>query len=98
MGRVMKKCPTARMRFDSQKNLYIEANGINLSDEHLLPPTRDPKTAWEMADVSLKVTQNLNRTHPLRADMYDANDKKSRIKKRRTGNIGEYTHEEYFDI
>lgn len=86
------------MRFDSQKNLYIEANGVNLSDEHLLPPTKDPKTAWEMADLSLKVTQNLNRTHPLRADFYDSNEKKSRIKKRRKNNIGDYFDGEHFDI
>jgi hypothetical protein len=42
MKRVLKKFPNAKMLFDSEKNLYIDINGVNLSEEHLLPPTKDP--------------------------------------------------------
>jgi len=86
------------MRFDSQKNLYVEANGVNLSEEHLFPPTKDPHMAWEIADMSLKVTQNLNRTHPMRADFYDSKETKKRIKRRRNKNIGEYIDDFDFNI
>jgi hypothetical protein len=83
MKRVLKKVPTAKMLFDSQKNLYIDVNGVNLSEEHLLPPTKDPQKAWEMADISLKMTQNFNRTHPLKTEFYTTKETKNRINKRK---------------
>jgi len=88
--RVLKKAPTAKMLFDSQKNLYIDVNGVNLSDEHLLPPTKDPHRAWELADISLKVSQNINRTHPMRTEFYSTNDTKKRINRRRKKNTDFY--------
>jgi hypothetical protein len=93
MRRVLKKAPTAKMLFDSEKNLYIDVNGLNLSEEHLLPPTKDPHKAWEMADLSLKMTQNFNRTHPLRAEFNSSKETKKRInrRKRKHGDFnGEY--------
>jgi hypothetical protein len=88
--RVLKKAPTAKMLFDSEKNLYIDVNGVNLSEEHLLPPTKDPHKAWEMADLSIKMTQNFNRTHPMRTDFKSSNDTKKRINRRRKRNIDFY--------
>jgi hypothetical protein len=90
MRKVLKKAPTAKMLFDSEKNLYIDVNGVNLSEEHLLPPTKDPQKAWEMADLSLKMTQNFNRTHPMRTEFYSSKDTKRRINKRRK------THGDYY--
>lgn len=91
MRRVLKKHPKAKLKFDSHKNLYVELNGVNLSDEHLLPPTKDPEKAWEMAELSLKMTQNFNRTHPMRAEFYGGDEKKKRIGRRKKNNIkGEF--------
>lgn len=90
MKKVLKKAPTAKMLFDSEKNLYIDVDGMNLSEEHLLPPTKDPHKAWEMADLSLKMTQNFNRTHPLRTENYSSKEKKTRIRKRRNNVIDYY--------
>ena len=92
MKKVLKKAPTAKMLFDSEKNLYIDVDGVNLSEEHLLPPTKDPHKAWEMADLSLKMTQNFNRTHPLRTENYSSSDTKKRINKRRKNNSMDYCH------
>lgn len=83
MKNVLKKAPTAKMLFDSEKNLYIDVNGMNLSEEHLLPPTKDPHRAWEMADLSLKMTQNFNRTHPLKTEFYTTKETKNRINRRK---------------
>lgn len=83
MRKVLKKAPTAKMLFDSEKNLYIDVNGVNLSEEHLFPPTKDPHRAWELAEISLKTTQNINRTHPFRTEIYKSSDTKTRIKNRR---------------
>ena len=90
INRVKKKFPNAKMLFDSEKNLYIDVNGINLSEQHLLPPTKDPHRAWEMAELSLKMTQNFNRTHPLRTENYSSNDTKKRINKRRKNKSMDY--------
>jgi hypothetical protein len=89
MKKVLKKSPTAKMLFDSEKNLYIDVDGVNLSEEHLLPPTKDAHRAWSLADLSLKMTQNFNRTHPSRVDMMSQLSKKERINRRRKHN-GEY--------
>jgi hypothetical protein len=90
MKRVLKKVPNAKMLFDSEKNLYIDVNGVNLSEEHLLPPTKDPHKAWEMAELSLKMTQNFNRTHPLRAEFASSKETKKRINRRRNRNMDYY--------
>jgi hypothetical protein len=90
MKRVLKKFPNAKMLFDSEKNLYIDINGVNLSEEHLLPSTKDPHKAWEMAELSLKMTQNFNRTHPLRAEFDSSSETKKRINRRRNRNMDYY--------
>ena len=90
VARVLKKIPVAKMLVDSEKNLYIDVNGVNLSEEHLLPPTKDIHKAWEMADLSIKMTQNLNRTHPLKTDCYSSKEKKARIIKRKNTIIDYY--------
>jgi hypothetical protein len=36
-----------------------------------------------MADLSIRMTQNFNRTHPLKTDCYSSKEKKARIIKRR---------------
>lgn len=91
MKKVLKKAPTAKMLFDSDKNLYIDVDGVNLMEEHLLPPTKDPHRAWELADLSLKMTQNFNRTHPLRVDFYSSKETKKRINRRKRKNNDYYT-------
>lgn len=92
MRKVLKKAPTAKMLFDSEKNLYIDVNGVNLMEEHLFPPTKDPHRAWELADLSLKMTQNFNRTHPLRTDFYSSKETKKRINRRKK------KHDDYYSI
>jgi hypothetical protein len=90
MRSVLKKAPSARLLFDSDKNLYVDVNGRNLSEEHLLPPTKDPHKAWEMADLSLKMTQNFNRTHPLKSDFYSSKETKKRIIRRKRKTVDYY--------
>jgi hypothetical protein len=88
--RVKIKFPNAKMLFDSEKNLYIDVNGVNLLEQHLLPSTKDPHRVWELAEISLKMTQNFNRTHPLRTKNYSSNDTKKRINKRRKNKSMDY--------
>ena len=63
-----------------------ERDALTLLDvlgELLLPPAKDPVTAWELAQMSSRITQNLNRTHPLRIEGMNMADKIARVEARR---------------
>jgi hypothetical protein len=49
----------------------------------LLPNQESKEKAWECALLAVKTSQNFNRTHPLRVDMYSELDKQERIEKRK---------------
>jgi hypothetical protein len=78
----------------SRKGKYTivqEQSDLTLKDvlsELCIPPQDTPVLAWQMAQVSAKTTQNFNRTHPLRVEVYDSEDKIARIegRKLRSGN------------
>jgi hypothetical protein len=46
-------------------------------------PQKDPIKAWELAQLTAKTTQNLNRTHPLRIEGMDMESKIARVEARR---------------
>jgi hypothetical protein len=46
-------------------------------------PQKDPIKAWELAQLTAKTTQNLNRTHPLRIEGMNMEDKIARVEARR---------------
>lgn len=80
--RVLKKVPTAKLKKDDCGNLYVEYRGINLSAEYLLPTTTDELEAWQYAELSVKTTQNFNRTHPIRLEGYSILETRERAKGR----------------
>ena len=51
--------------------------------ELFLSPVKDPVAAWEMAQMTARTTQNLNRTNPLRIEGMDMADKIARVEARR---------------
>lgn len=51
--------------------------------EWCVPPVNSPKAAWEAALTGAKVNQNLNRTHPLRIEGMNLEDKIARVEARR---------------
>jgi hypothetical protein len=63
-----------------------EQEDLSLKDvlaELCIAPQTTPLLAWTMAQVSAKTTQNFNRTHPLRLEGYDTEDKIARIEGRK---------------
>lgn len=80
--RVLNKIPGAKLKKDECGNLYVEFRGINLSEEYLLPPTQDELQAWKYAELSVKTTQNFNRTHPVRLEGYSILETRERAKGR----------------
>ena len=86
--KVHKQFPGAKL-FSLPKGYYtiaIENDDLSITDvlaEYLMNPVKDPVKAWELAQTSSKVTQNLNRTHPLRIEGQLLQDKLNRIAMRR---------------
>lgn len=97
--RVLSLAPDAKLRTDDCNNLYVEYRGISLSEEYLLPPTRDELQAWIYAELSLKTTQHFNRTHPTRLEGYSILETRERArgrsrKRRKTERTPYYSNEE----
>ena len=51
--------------------------------EWCVPPCKSPTKAWEAALTGAKANQNLNRTHPLRIEGMNLEDKIARVEARR---------------
>lgn len=56
---------------------------IDVLSEWCIPPAKHPIKAWEAALAGAKVDQNLNRTHPLRIEGMNLEDKIARVETRR---------------
>lgn len=55
----------------------------DILSEFCFTPQPTPLKAWELAQVSIRTTQNLNRTHPLRLEGMKMEDKIARMESRR---------------
>lgn len=62
-----------------QENLDIR----DILSEYCILPAKDPVTAWTLAFCISKANQNINRTHPLKVEASDLQDKLERIENRR---------------
>jgi hypothetical protein len=84
--KVLKKIPNAKL-YSTTNGYFIgyesDEGIVNLLADQLLPNQESKEKAWECALLSVKTSQNFNRTHPLRVDMYSELDKQERIEKRK---------------
>jgi hypothetical protein len=84
--KVLKKIPNAKI-YSATNGYFIgfesDEGIINLLADLLLPNQESKEKAWECALLAVKTSQNFNRTHPLRVDMYSELDKQERIEKRK---------------
>lgn len=84
--KVLKKIPNAKL-YSATNGYFIgfesDEGIINLLADMLLPNQESKEKAWECALLSVKTSQNFNRTHPLRVDMYSELDKQERMEKRK---------------
>lgn len=84
--KVLKKIPNAKIYSASDGYFigYESDEGItNLLADMLLPNQESKEKAWECALLSVKTTQNFNRTHPLKTDIYTELEKQERFNKRK---------------
>lgn len=83
MRRVLKKQPKAKLTTDLNGRYFISVDGEDITEEYFMPHSATEVEAWKNADLSIKTTQNFNRSHPLKADMADIEKKTKRINKRK---------------
>ncbi len=66
-----------------EHGIRIMAGDVYIAEEFLMPITSCEHTAWEYAAMSCKLTQNFNRTHPMRMDLSNKEGKFHRINQRK---------------
>lgn len=62
-----------------QENLQLK----DILSEFFIAPAATPVKAWEYAQSNARIFQNLNRTHPLRIEGMEMEDKLARIEARK---------------
>ena len=81
--RVLKEYPNAKCVMDDQGYFIVTVNDVVLGEEYYLPPAIESIIAWSNAALACKTTQNFNRTHPLRMDLTNIDEKLLRMEKRK---------------
>ena len=81
--KVLKFEKNAILKVDYDGNFYISNGSHDLTEGYFIPKCRDVFQTWSNALVALQVTQNFNRTHPLRRDDEDFLKKHDRINDRK---------------
>jgi hypothetical protein len=79
---VLRRLPKAYIEHDEDGNIFVMNNDECIVAEYFYPVTQSEETAWQYALDALKITQNFNRTHPLRMDLSDFEIKSERITQR----------------
>jgi hypothetical protein len=89
---VKKQYPNAHLHLMSNGYYTIveEQDDLTIKDilaDHCLMYSKNPTEVWQLAQLASKVTQNINRTHPLRIEGVDLEAKLARIEQRRLNGV-----------
>jgi len=79
--KVLKQYPRA-VAIEDCDGIRIMSGENFIAEEYLFPNTYNEDVAWEYAATACRVTQNFNRTHPLRMDLSSIEHKLYRVNKR----------------
>jgi len=81
--RILKKFPNAKTQITKEGKYYIsDGVGGRIGEDFMIPPQKSVIEAWTWAAESVKLQQNLNRTHPLKYDMEIDEKKFNRVSRR----------------
>mgnify|MGYP003114051125 CR=1 FL=1 len=81
--RVLRDYPKAYADYDGE-GYKIMSGDVFIAKDYYMPITYDLDKAWEYAALACKTTQNFNRSHPMRMDLSNLENKLNRINKRKT--------------
>ena len=80
--KVLKRYPNA-VPVHSMNGVQIHSGDIFIAKEFYMPDTGCEDQAWEYAAIACRTAQNFNRTHPMKMDLTDIEDKLNRINRRK---------------
>ena len=81
--KIMAKYPNAKTMVDSSGLYYVHDGGDNfLTTEYMIPNQKTVAEAWFWFADTMKINQNIERTHPKRMDLKSFEAKFARISKR----------------
>ena len=82
-NKVLKKYPNASTRM-TEDGLYFVSDGADnkLLEEYMIPPQPSVAEAWYWMAETMRVNQNIERTHPNRMDIGTFEKKFNRISQR----------------
>ena len=80
--RVLRDYPNASVDYDGD-GYKIMSGDIFIARDYFMPETYNLDQAWEYAALACKTTQNFNRSHPMRMDLSNLENKLNRINKRK---------------
>ena len=80
---VQNQYPDAKVYPESNGGFMVYIDDIALAEEYFLPVAASEDEAWTYARMSMKTTQNFNRTHPERLSLVDIEKKLSGIHRRK---------------
>lgn len=86
--RVLKKYPGAFVNKlpNNRYTICMEQDDLSIHDilaDMFIPPAYTPEDAWMLASQTVRIEQNINRTHPLRIEGMKMEDKLHRIEMRK---------------
>jgi hypothetical protein len=82
-NKVYKKFPDAKTQLNNEGKYYVsDGKGSVVGDELLLPAQSNVVDAWKWAAESVRFTQNINRTHPMKSEMSFSEKKFNRVSRR----------------
>lgn len=81
--KVLKKFPNAKTQVTNSGQYYVsDGMGGYIGDDFMIPPQSNVIDAWKWAAESVRVTQNINRTHPDKVNMSFDEKKFNRVSRR----------------
>lgn len=82
-NKVLKKYPKASTRITTDGKYFVSVGVDNsLLDEYMIPPQSTVTAAWYWMAETIRVDQNIERTHPNRMDIGSFEKKFNRISQR----------------
>ena len=82
-NKVLKKYPNASTRINEDGKYFVSVGGdSSLLDEYMIPPQSTVAAAWYWMAETIRVDQNIERTHPNRMDIGSFEKKFNRISQR----------------
>ena len=84
-NKILKKYPTAVTKMDRNGLYYVSDGTKRLCEEYMIPSQKTVAAAWYWIAETIRIDQNIQRTHPNRMSIGSFEKKFNRISNRNKG-------------